>query len=144
MVNPCSHLGKRQEVEEYPESPYVHGKVVGPLEGHLGSEVFLCAAEGSVYPPRRSRLDEFRAAKVGNNEMTGDIDEDVLRFEISMDDPGLVEGVDRENQLTGIKPGRVWVQCAISHQMSEKVSSGTEILPPFVSLWPREAVWDLR
>ena len=134
MIDPCSHLGKRQKVEEYSESPYVHGKVVGPFEGHLWSEVFLRAAEGSVYPPRRSGLDEFRATKVGNDEMTGDIDEDVLRFQISMDDPGLVESIDRKNQLTGIKPGRVRVQCAVSRQMNEKVSPSTEILWPFVSL----------
>ena len=107
---------------------------MGPLEGHLGSEVFLCAAEGGVYPPRRSGLDEFRATKVGNDEMTEDIDEDILRFQISMNDPGLVESVNRKDQLAGIKPSRVRVQCAISHQMSEKVSSGTEILPQIVSL----------
>ena len=109
MADPCSHLGIRQEVEEYPESPYVYRKIVGPFEGHLGSEVFLCAAEGSVYPPGRSRLDELCTTKVGNDEMTRDIDEDVLRFQISMDDPGLVESVNGKNQLTGVKPGRVRV-----------------------------------
>ena len=135
MIKPYSHLGKSQEVEEYPESPYVYGKVVGPFEGHLGGEVFLCATEGGVYPSRRSGLDELCATKIGNNEMAGDIDEDVLRFQISMDDPRLMESVDRKNQLTGVEPSRVWAQCAVSHQMSEKVSSGTEILSSFVSLW---------
>lgn len=143
MVEPRSHLGEGQEVEEYPESPYVHGKVVSPFEGHLGGEIFLCAAEGGVYPPRRPGLDELCATKVGNDEMTGDIDKDVLRFQISVDDPCLVEGVDRKDQLTGIKPGCVRVQCAIS-QMGEKVPPGAEVLCPFVSLWLPETVWDLR
>ena len=98
-----SHLGKRQEVEEDPESPYVHGKVVSPFEGHLGREVFLCAAEGGIYPARRARLDELRATEISNNEMTEDINEDVLRFQVPMDDPSLVESIDRQNQFAGVK-----------------------------------------
>lgn len=98
-----SHLGKRQEVEEDPESPYVYGKVVSPFEGHLGREVFLCAAEGGIYPARRARLDELRAAEISNNEMTEDINEDVLRFQVPMDDPSPVESIDRQNQFAGVK-----------------------------------------
>jgi len=109
MVSPRPHLRKRQEVEEYPESPYVYGKVVGPFEGHLGSEVLLCAAEGGIYPTRSSGLDELRATKVGNNEMTGDVNQDILWLQVSMDDPRLVEGVNRENKLTGIESSCVRV-----------------------------------
>ena len=101
---------------------------MSPFKGHLGGEVFLCAAEGGVYPLGGSGLDELRAAKVGNNEMAGDIDEDVLWFQVSMNDPGLMESVDRKNQFTGVKLNGIRVQCAVSHQISEKVSSGTEIL----------------
>jgi len=127
-VGNCSHLGKGQEVEEYSESPYVYGKVVGPFEGHFGGKIFLGAAEGGVYPPGRSGLDELCATKVGNNKMTGDIDKNILRFQVSMDDPGLVESFDRKGQFAGIKLSRIWVERTISHQMSEKVPSSTKVL----------------
>ena len=70
---------------------------MSPLKGHLGGKVFLCAAEGSIYPPRRPGLDELCATKIGNDEMAGDINEDILWFQVSMDDSGLVESVNRKN-----------------------------------------------
>ena len=70
---------------------------MGPFEGHLGGKVFLCAAEGGVYPAGRSGLDELGAAEIGNHEVAGDIDEDVLRFQIPMDDPSPVERIDRKH-----------------------------------------------
>jgi len=73
----------------------------------------------------RSGLDELRTTEIGNDKMAGDIDEDVLRFQVPMDDPGPVESIDRENKFTGIKLGRIRVECAISHQMSEEVPAGT-------------------
>ena len=45
-----------------------------------------------------------------------------------MDDSGLVESVNRKNQFAGIKLNGIRIQSAISHQMGEKISSGTEIL----------------
>ena len=110
-----AHLGECQEVEEYPESPDVYGKVMGPFEGHLRCEIFLCAAKGGIYPAGRSGLDKLCAAKVCDDKMTGDIDEDVLRFQVSVDDPGPVESFDRKRQFTGIELGRIRVERAISH-----------------------------
>lgn len=63
---------------------------MSPFEGHLWGKVFLCTAEASFYRARTSGLDEFRAAKIGDGEMTRDIDEDVLWFQVSMNDSGLV------------------------------------------------------
>lgn len=126
------HLGECQKVEEYPESPHVYRKVVGPFEGHLRCEIFLCAAKGGIYPAGRSGLDELCTAKVCDDKVTGDIDEDVLWFQVSVDDPGPVESFDRQRQLAGIELGRIRIERAISHQMSEKVSSGTEILSRLV------------
>lgn len=101
---------------------------MSPFEGHLWGKVFLCAAEGGVYPPGGSGLDELCAAKVGNDEMAGDIDEDILWFQVSMYDPSQMESVYRKNQFAGVKLNCIRVQCTVSHQISEKISPGAEIL----------------
>jgi hypothetical protein len=129
-----SHLGECQEVDKYPETPYIDGKIVSPLEGHLWGKIFLCAAERGFYPARSSGLDELCASKICDDEMARDIDEDILWFEVAVDDPCLMERIDRENQFGGVKEGRIGVKCTVSHQISEKVSSGTEVLSRVVSM----------
>lgn len=127
-----SHLSKCQEIDEYSETPYVDGKVVSPFEGHLWGKVLLCTAEGGFYPARTSGLDELCATEIGDDEMTGDIYENVLWFQVPMNDSGLMERIDGKDQFAGIKESCVGAKCAISHQISEKVPSGTEIL---IVLW---------
>lgn len=117
---------------------------MSPFEGHLWGKVFLCTAEGRLYRARTSGLDELRATKIGNYEMTRDIDEHILWFEVSMNDSGLMERMDGKNQFAGIKEGCVGVKCTMSHQMSEKVPSGTEILTSFVRIWIPKVAWHLR
>lgn len=132
MVRPRStYLSKCQEIEEYTETPYVDGKVVGPFEGHLWGKIFFCTAEGGFDRARTSRMYELCAAKIGNDEMTKDIDEHVLWFQVAMNDSDLMKGIDGENQFGSIKESCSGVKRTISHQMSEKVASGTEIL----NLW---------
>lgn len=97
MVQLRSHLSKSQEIEEYPETPYVDGKVVSPFEGHLWGKVFLCTAEGGFYPARSSGLDDLCTTKICKDEMTRNIDEDVLWFQVSMDDSGLMERINGKN-----------------------------------------------
>ena len=128
MVQLRSHLSECQEIEEYPKTPYIDRKVVSPFEGHFWGKVFLCTTEGSFYRVRSSRVNEFCAAKIGNDEMTRDIDENILWFQVSMNDTGLMERIDGENQFPGIKESCVGVKRTISHQISEKVTSCTEIL----------------
>ena len=45
-----------------------------------------------------------------------------------MDDSGLMERMDSKDEFSGIKEGRIGVECTVSHQISEKIASGAEIL----------------
>ena len=91
-----------------------------------------------------SGLDELRTTEIGDDEMAGDVDEDILRLQVSMDNPGPVESIDRENEFTGIKLGRIRVECAVFHQMSEEVPAGTKILFSPVSTSLLGATYHLR
>ena len=102
---------------------------MSPFEGHFWGKVFLRTAKGCFYRARSPGLNELSAAEIGDDEMTRDIDKNVLWFQVSMNDTGPMERIDGEDQFSGIKESCVRVKRAISHQISEKVPSGTEILP---------------
>ena len=88
---------------------------VQDLRGH----VLHCAAEGEVELLVRALLD---AAKVCELDVSAPVQHDVLRLEVSVDDPLGVEVFQGEQHLAQVEDGRVLHQHSLLLQLHEELA----------------------